>query len=285
MKEDIAPLRGEGINTMKSPWEGSDEKKPWHYKVTAAIPCADTFECTEIAVNCLRYQTERPFILIIDVGSQGDQAEKIKELHASDCEVHFIRLNGVQHPSDFPAMAMDIAFTLCRTDFMFATHADCFLRNRNFLKELMEMTLDKSPVVGYQMSPRAHNDWKGMVSHTATMFHMPTMDRIGAGWSMRRLANMYNLGSYKPSPLRPNFPDTEILINYIFRYNKIKPHLIGEEKNFERQVDENIDHIRSYTSGKMYSPPYFAQAQGWFETAKKEAMERIRQWKLDDGEY
>lgn len=74
-------------------------------------------------------------------------------------------------------------------------------------------------------------------------------------------------------------PDTEILGNYILRLNKIKPHLIGHEKNFARQKDENIDHIRSYTSGKLYSPPYYKQASEWFGAAKQEALERIESWK------
>lgn len=281
-KEDIAPLRGPGVNTTQSPWEGSDVKKPWDYKITAAIPALDTSETLEVCIELLRLQTERPYIIIIDTGSYGDQLEKIKSLQAPDVEVHCLRLNAVQHPSDFPAMAMDVAFSLCRTEFIFATHADCFLRKKTFLAEVMDMARNISPVVGYEMSPRAHNDWKGMVSHTATIYHMPVMDKIGFGWSLRRLCNMYNIRDYKPTPLRPNWPDTEILGNYILRYQKIKPHLIGHEKNFARQTDENIDHVRSYTSGKLYSPGYYQQAKEWFEKAKEEAIERIAEWRVEN---
>lgn len=279
LKEDFAPLRGVGVNTTQAPWEGSCKKKPWEYKITAAIPCTDTAETVEVCIELLRLQTERPYIMLIDTGSWGNQIERMRALQAEDCEVHFLRLNGVEHPSDFPAMAMDAAFALCRSEFIFATHADCFLRKKTFLADMMEMAKTKSPVVGYEMSERAHADWKGMVSHTATIYHMPTMDRIGFGWSLRRLCNMYNIKDYKPTPLRPNWPDTEILGNYILRYHKIKPHLIGSEQNFSRQIDENIDHIRSYTSGKLYSPPYFEKAKVWFQEAKKEALERIHLWK------
>lgn len=281
-KEDIAPLRGSGINTTQAPWEGSDKKKPWNYKITAAIPSLDTFETLEICIELLRLQTERPYIMVIDTGSRGEQLEKMRMLQAPDVEVHFLQLNAVQHPSDFPAMAMDIAFAMCRTEFIFATHADCLLRKRTFLAELLEMAQTISPVVGYEMSERAHSDWKGMVSHTATIYHMPTMDKIGFGWSLRRLCNVHNIKDYKPSPLRPNWPDTEILGNIILRYQKIKPHLIGSEQNFSRQIDENIDHIRSYTSGKLYSPTYYLQAQAWFEEAKNEALERIAVWRIED---
>ena len=256
MKEDIAPIRGDDMICLVA-WEGSEKKKPWHYNISAAIPVLDTYETLEICIELLKLQTEKPFIMIIDTGSRGEQLEKMRKLQASDLEVHFLQLNGVHHPSDFPAMAMEVAFAICRTEFIFATHADCFLRKRTFLEELMDMTKKISPVVGYEMSPRAHSDWKGMVSHTATLYHMPTMDKINFGWSLRKLCNMYNIRDYKPNPLRPNWPDTEILGNYVLRHNNIKPHLIGHEENFERQIDENIDHIRSYTSGKLYYPKYY----------------------------
>lgn len=279
----IAPLRGK--RTIEKPWEGGCFTKPWDFEVTAAIPVLDTADTVEIAIELLRLQSVRPFIIIIDTGSQGEHFKRIQELAAEDVEIHSLRLNGVMHPSDFPAMAMDVAFAVCRTDFMFATHADVFLRNRHFLEELIEMAKNVSPVVGYEMSPRAHSDWKGMVSHTATMFHMPSMDKIGFGWSQRRLCNIYNVKCYRPDPMRPNWPDTEILGNYILRKNKIQPHLIGKESNFSRQVDDNIDHCRSITAGRLYSPSYEARAEAWLKEAKEEALERIESWKQEREYY
>jgi hypothetical protein len=181
---------------------------------------------------------------------------------------------------------MDLAFSLCRTELLFATHADCFLRRRDFIEHLMTLCPSQSPVVGYEISPRCHADWHGMVSHTASMYHMPTMDRIGFGWSMRRLCNYYNIQDYRPNVARPQWPDTEILGNYILRNYKIKPHLIGSEQNFARKKDENIDHLRSYTSGKLYSPEYYDVVNKWYKEAKKEALERLRSWEQAriDGE-
>jgi len=280
MKEDIAPVRGK--TTDKTPWEGKCAVKPWDYKITAVIPVLDTPETVEICVDLLRLQTEQPYILIIDTGSQGNALERIQKLHTDDTEVHFLRLNAVQHPSDFPAIAMDLAFSLCRTEFIFATHADCFLRKRTFLEELLSMSQSISPVVGYEISPRKHKDWQGMVSHTATMYHMPTMDKIGFGWSLRRLCNLHNVGDCKPNAKRPNWPDTEILGNYILREQGIAPHLIGHEKNFSRQIDDNIDHFRSYTSSKLYNSDYYKQAKEWFEDARIEAIERIKAWRIDN---
>lgn len=281
MKNDLAPLRNK---TSKSkPWQGSDLKKPWHYPITVVIPCLETFELVETCVELLRLQTVKPFITVIDTGSSPNQLRLLQALRAEDLEVHSIALNGVRHPSDFPAIAMDLAFSMCRTQFIFATHADCFLRRRNFLEYMLDKCKD-TPVVGYEMSPRRHEDWKGMVSHTATMYHMPTMDKIGFGWSLRRLCNLYDLVDYSPSLDRPNWPDTEILGNYILRQHNIEPELIGSEENFSRQVDDNIDHFRSYTSGLLYNEMYHKQATIWYEAARAEALERIERWTKEEEE-
>lgn len=276
MKKELAPLRN--IPQWEQPWEGNCPKKPWQYRVTTAIPVLDTFEQVDICVKLLQLQTEKPYIMLIDTGSCPEQFSKIESLRSENVEVHAIRLNGVLHPSDFPAMAMDLAFSMCRTELLFATHADVFLRRQDFIEYLMTLCPNISPVVGYEISPRCHADWHGMVSHTASMYHMPTMDRIGFGWSMRRLCNYYGIQDYRPNISRPQWPDTEILGNYILRSFKIKPHLIGTENNFERKTDENIDHLRSYTSGKLYSPDYYSVVEKWYKDAKEEALERLRDW-------
>lgn len=278
----ISPLRN--TPTRLRPWEGSCIKKPWDYEITAVIPLLDTYDTVSISVELLKLQSIQPFIILIDTGSQKQELEKILELANSDIEVHSLRFNGVLHPSDYPAIAMDTAFSMCRTNYLFSTHADVFLRNRFFLEELLNKCKSHSPVVGYEVSPRAHSDWKGMVSHTATMFHMPTMDRIGYGWSLRRLCNIYQIKCHTPDPMRPNWPDTEILGNYILRKNSIEPYLIGKEENFSRQVDENIDHCRSITSGRLYSPSYAQKAETWVQSAMHEAKNRIELWEKEISE-
>lgn len=276
-KVEISPIYGD--LTVDSPWEGNCHKKPWEYKVTAVIPCLNTSETLKCCIDLLRLQTERPFITIIDTGSQEDHLRKTLDLRDEDVEVHSIALNGVMHPSDYPAMAMDLAMTLCRSKFMFATHADVFLKRRDFLEYLCNICDNDFSVVGYEMSPRAHNDWKGMVSHTATMYDMKVMDKIGFGWSLRRLCSEYGIVDYKPDPMRPSWPDTEILGNYILRRNNVLTKIIGHEENQQRTDDENIDHFRSYTSGKMYSPPHFKKTRSWFDDAILKAKKRIESWK------
>jgi len=274
---EISPIYG--MVTTDNPWEGNCDVKPWQYKVTAVIPVLNTSETLPICIELLRLQSIQPFIMVIDTGSIPDHLDRILALRAEDVEVHTIALNGVRHPSDYPAMAMDIAFSLCRSEYLFATHADCFLRKQTLLEDLIELCKIKSPAVGYELSPRAHPDWVGMLSHTASMYHMKTMDSIGFGWSLRRLCNRYNIADYRPDPMKPNWPDTEILGNYIMKEHGITPYLIGKENNQVRTVDENIDHFRSYTAGKMYSPPYYMTAHEWYLDARKQALERIENWK------
>jgi hypothetical protein len=280
---NLAPLRNTDVTL--SPWRGSCQKKPWEYKVTAVVPVIDTIDMLELCIDILRLQTERPYIIVVDTGSTKDNFEKILSLHEEDLEIHFIRLNGVIHPSDPVCMAMDLAQSLCRTEYMFATHSDCFITRRDFLEYMVGICgsedKGKFPVVGYEMSPRHHDDWKGMVSHTATMYHIRTLDQIGFGWSMRRLASMYGLESHEPHPERPNWPDTEILGNMILRQNDIPIKLIGSEENFQRNKDENIDHCRSASLGMLYSPYYEKASSEWINIAMEEARQRINNWRQD----
>lgn len=273
----VAPVRDLALS--KKPWQGPPCRKPWSYTVTAVVPVLDTIETIPTVVELLRLQTEKPFIILIDTGSTEENLATIQKMRSHDVEVHSLRVHGVRHPSDFPAMAMDLAFAICRTRYMFATHADCFLMRQNVLEELLELCRTQSPVVGHQLSPRKHDDWKWMVGHTCLMLDMFVMDEIGAGWSMRRLSRRYGLEDYAPDPMRPSWPDTEMLLNYTLREHGIDPHFTGTEENNVRNQDGYIDHCRSLTAGLLYSPNYYAKARGWAIDAIEKAKLRIADWK------
>lgn len=275
-----APTKGQ-LSEAK-PWEGPSVKKPWEYRVTACIPVLDTPDEVALVVQLLELQKERPFIQIVDTGSTPENWAKIEKLRSDSVEVHQFRFAGVQHPSDFPAVACDFAFSSCRTEFCFMTHADCFLMNRDVVGELVGLCSEAVPVVGYEISPRSHKDWVGMVSHTCSICHMKTMDRIGAGWNLRRLCHMFGLDDPSPNPLRPNWPDTELLLNYVCRSAGVETMTIGKEENFCRTLDHRIDHCRTLTAGKLYSPEYYAKASEWALDAMKQAKARIASWKADD---
>lgn len=268
-----APSGGSG----QKKWEGQQHTKPWDHPCEVVIPVLDTPDTLHYAVELLRLQTKRPYIVIIDTGSSPENHAKIEAMRAPDLEVHSLRFGGVRHPSDFPAIAMDLAMSACRSDFLFCTHADVFLRSRTVIEELLSKCNHLNPAVGYQMTPRAHPDWERMVSHTCTMLHIPTMDKIGAGWSLRRLCNNRNVG-HIPNILGNNWPDTEILINYVMWANGYKAELIGKEENHCRTLDDRIDHCRTLTAGRLYAPEYARKCQAWVDDALDAARKRISDW-------
>lgn len=284
--QPIAPVRGQ--NFRDRPWEGAWLRKPWDYSVTVAIPVCDASGAVEAIVGLLRLQTERPFIMLIDTGSTADELQALQKLAGEDIEVHSLRLNGVRHPSDFPAVAMDLAFSACRTDYLLATHADCFLTGREVVEELMQLCIAQSPVVGYEITPRSHSDWHGMVGHTLTMFHVRTMDSINASWSLRRLiANEKHpdgrAASHDISPATsPNWPDTELLINYQCRKAGIVPLIIGTEANAARTTDHRIDHCRSWASAHLYGSQsaYATKSNNWLQDGIEKARARAGEWRM-----
>lgn len=278
----IAPVSGP---FAQKGWTGPHVRKPWDYAVTVVIPVIDSPESVTAIVDILRLQTLRPFIMLIDTGSSPENLAAIQKLEAADVEVHSLRFSGVNHPSDFPAIAMDLAFSACRTRFVIATHADCFLTGRDVLNEIVEL-LKSHCVVGYELTERPHSDWRGMVGHTLTGFDIHVMDKINAGWSLRRLIAQFPHPDGMPalhniSPATsPNWPDTELLLNYQLRQNGIQPLIIGKERNAARTTDHRIDHCRSVASATLYSAgsEYHNNATGWLQDGIRKAKERVRRW-------
>lgn len=256
-------------------WDGKKlPKKPWDYRVTAAIPHLETIEPLRIAIDVLRCQTARPYIMVVDTGSSAATRAELEALRAEDVEIHFVAGHAYRHASEPVAVALDVAQALCRSEFIFHTHADCFLRRFDFLESMIARCGPDNPVLGYRMSPRdwATDQWKWMVGHTATVLHMPTINRIGATWSMQRMHTQYG---YPWKSGCGGWPDTETGFNCILRDAGVVPTFIGDDRNGERQTDENIDHVRSYAGSKIYSEKYHAKAVPWMEAAVAEARARI----------
>lgn len=261
-------------------WDGKKlSQKPWEYPITAAIPHLETIEPLRIAIEVLRCQTVRPYILIVDTGSSAATRAELEQLRAEDLEIHFVAAHAYRHASEPVAMALDVAQALCRSEFLFHTHADCFLRRFDFLADMVKRCGASNPVIGYRMSPReGTDDWRAMVSHTATILHMPTIRAIGASWSMQRM-NTHHGVPWKINGIPGGWPDTETGFGYSLRDAGITPDFIGDDINRKRQVDENIDHVRSYAGSKIYSEKYHAKAVPWMEAAVAEARARIAEAK------
>jgi hypothetical protein len=256
---------------------GRHPVKPWQFKVTVAIPHLDTLEPLKACIELLRRQTIRPYIMVIDTGSPPAVQLQLEQLRDVDLEIHYINGHAYVHSSEPVTVALDVAHTLCRTEHLFHTHADCFLRRRDFLEFMARITDANNPVAGYRMSPRdwATTEWEWMVGHSALMLYMPSILRAGVTWSFQRIFHAYGY-QFKN---QGGWPDTETGFNHGLREAGIKPLFIGYEQNFVREMDENRDHVRSYCGGKIYgSENYNVPCAEWMIDALKDAAQRISAW-------
>ena len=266
-------------------YEGICRKKPWEYQVSVSLPVLDHFEQLEVCVELLRLQTVKPYIMIVDTGSDEECWQKVQNMRAEDVEVHCIRANGEQHASDLVAWAVDLNFSMCRTPYMFTTHTDCFLRRRDVLEYFIrEMDGGEFAAVGYQISPRYHKDWESHFGHTAAMFHMPTMFKYGITWSLCRLKQLYGLGDWQNGGSSPTWPDTETCMNTLMKAYRLKTKFLGKEENFRRNIDAYIDHVRSLTCSGLFNKTFHHNCLEWWVDAKREAEERIALWRLEVAE-
>ena len=271
-----APVRG-GM-PVEHPWQGTYAPKPWEFACEIAIPVIDCHDCITEVAALWRLQTIKPHIVLIDTGSTPENLAKLEAMRGPDLEIHSLRMHATRHPSDFPAIAMDLAFSLCRTDKLVATHSDVFPRRRDVLEELLGLCGPDKPAVGYQMTPRNRPGWKKVVTHSLACFYMPTMDGIGAGWSLRRACRRKGVLHTHYVEELGNLLDTELALSLRLESYGIAPHFIGTEQNWEQTLDDRIRHVRSLPGSRLYSPAHQAKAEGWLVDALEEARTNIELW-------
>jgi len=246
--ELVAPMARTKETSATKIWEGSCDKKPWDYKATAVIPHLDSPDLLRLCVTFLRRQTVRPFIVVVDTGSRESVLPVVNSMRAQDLEVQSIACNGVTHPSELVSYAMDVGQAVCRTEWLWSVHSDCFVHSPTALEELLALgDSGRTPILGYQSVPRPGSDWwRGYVSHTCSLFHLPTVDSLGGTWSMRRLRTL--AGSFWPAQDLAERLDTEVLINETFRRAGVAPLILGEETADGVERDERRVHLRAATA-------------------------------------
>jgi len=259
-------------------WQGKLKKKPWHYTITAAIPCLDQARETGLVIELLRLQTCRPYMILVDTGSSPRELAKLEKLRADDCELHLLRRNAQQHPCDSIASAMDLAFSIADTPYVFTTHQDCFPRSRHLLQHLMD-NIHGLAAIGYRISPRLYQGWETQLGHTATLWSIAEYDRLGATWSLRRAAAILGQGRPANDTHALWQVDTEAAINAVFAQRAAHTAFIGFEENWVRTRDDFIDHPRSLACTRLYFPAQYDKQRALADDAIREATERIRQWR------
>lgn len=257
------------------PWAGCLVKRPWQYSTTVAIPHIQTPDVLEWVIALWQKSTIQPYILVIDTGSDAAACEKLERLRADNVEIHYVRSHGYEHPSMPVTVAMDLAFALCQTPYLLATHSDVFPRSRTIIEEYKGWVRDGFAAVGYEMSPRPGTDkWQGLLSHTLTMYDMAVMRRHCITWSLQRYFQTH------PKDEVPGWPDTESGIGELLRRHHLPVKLVGRDQNICRQVDERIDHARSYTGSILYcrGTSQLETARRQMHEALMEAQERLQRW-------
>jgi hypothetical protein len=295
----LAPLRvdhdGNPVPVSARPWEGIAPRKPWEYRVVAGIVHLDQFEMLRCVIETLRLQTERPFIHVVDTGSNLDNRYKLHslELACDDVRVDYLHPRGWSQTSAPVSTAMDLIFASVDygVEYCYSTHVDCFLRSRKYLSYLVQKCDAMTPVVGYRMSPRKMTDlWRVIPSHTATMFFMPTMRKIRACWSMHYAAQRLGLS---PEVFRNvgGWPDTESALGLILHDCGIKPReldeplrsepswlCLGEEKNDPYDTPW-LRHERSFTSQALYAREYAERRKESIKRTLDQTWARIETWR------
>jgi hypothetical protein len=274
----VAPLGTAGI---PKPWEGRSAKKPWDFKATAIVPHLNTLELLEALVDLLRLQSQAPYLVIVDSGSPHSVCERLESLRSDDLEVHYLRGNAYTHSSEPVCVALDFGMSRVNTELIFLTHTDCFPMRQDALAWLGDQCSAATPVVGWEMSERswATSEWQGLVSHTFTMLHAPTMRRIGATWHMQNGRDHYG---FSRDYAINGWPDTETGFAVALAKAGIRPKLLGQEENYKRQTTEWWDHARSITGSKLYVGKGTADHVRYESSASaalQDAIARARVWK------
>ncbi len=257
------------------------------FKVTVAIPHLDTLEPLKMVIALMRKQSVKPYIVVVDTGSPPHVCKQLCKLRAPDLEVQEIKVHSLSHSSEPVTIALDVAHAVCRTKYLFHTHTDCFPRRRDLLESWMRICNSNTPVVGYRMSPRdwvkgkGAGEWKWMVGHTATMLYMPSIHRSGATWSMQRMRDAFR---FSLEQVEGGWPDTETGFNHCLRQAGIVPYFEGDDENYTRYVDRNIDHVRSFAGSKIYATQFYAdKAKQWMKDALAEGEARLKEWAIFDS--
>lgn len=283
----LAPLRG--VDPHRRPWEGSCNRRPWQYRVTAVIPHVDRPELLAAVVETLRAQSERPYILAVDCGSTDAHRDAVLALEAEDLEVMLLRPRAWRYTSEPVTCAMDMAFARCETELLYGTHVDVFLKRPDYLEWLASQCDAQTPVVGYQMSPRKGTEgWRTVTSHTASMYHMPTARKLGVTWSLQRAVEMLGM---LPDDVGNGWPDTETAPALVYAAAGVGVRwaddsmsdgpsvlMVGTEPN-DPYEDANLVHVRSATSMGLYWPGQAATREEMLVREIAASHARVAEWR------
>lgn len=257
------------------PWEGESCVKPRNFRSTVCIPCRDTPEQVFTAVKMWRMQTVPPFIMVIDTGSKPENLLNFKSIAGDDLEVHHLSPNGMNHPSDLPAVACDLAVSMCRTRHLILTHSDVFPRRQDLVERLIDYP---EPVVGYGLSgPRPYPVGEKWVDHCLLRLDLGKIGDKDLCFSQRRICQIKKIPH---GEVRNWMPDTTIMFNTCLDRQNIEVRLIGRDRLHEDYFDDNISHVKNLTNSQNNEVSERRKAHVVSKNHMIEAEKMISSWKV-----
>lgn len=255
--------------------------------VTINLPHHSTPELLEATLPLWLAQTVPTVIDVVDTGSTRAVIDRVRTIchrmnheHGERVRLHTIAPRTWRHMAEPVAIACEFSQLFADSERILFSHVDVFPRRRDLVEWLATQCTAEQPVVGYEISSRDHVQgrvaqlWRGMVGHTLTMTHAPTLRWHGITWDFERGISEFGL-----SPEDARNWDTEITFNLALQAAGITPLLVGHDENYTHKVDQWHGHARSYPSATIFGADHAAKAAPWVAQEIHEAQERLQQWK------
>lgn len=261
-------------------------------RVTVNLPHRGTASLVESVLPLWLHQSVPVVVDVVDTGSDPSTIGQLQDTVArhEGSRLHTISPRAWKHPSESIALACDFSLMYAETEYVLYSHVDVFPHSRHLVHWLMDQCSAECPVVGYEISPRDHvvgylskvrkdngkREWKGMVGHSLTMVHLPTI-RAYRGLCWRYDEHFLKEFAY----LEPHeFAgwDTEVSFNLWLRYYGVEPKIVGHDRNMEHFVDRWHGHARSYPGSLLFNHPHLAAACQWADVEVRQAATRLVQW-------
>lgn len=256
-------------NRRANPWTASQPAPPQKPTTTIIIPTASDSPTLMSVVDSHHRQTEPHATIIVDTTPGETEPNYWIEDTPLAKRPRFMAIRPLDNQPICSVIteAIDAAIAIATTKWIFLTHDDVWLKRENFLTELVALaTTEHVPVVGYEMSPRDHvtEEWKGMVSHTATLLHRETINRLQLRWNFTDALN-----ATPEAERNKGWPDTETNFGRNLKIWSITPRWIGHETNEQHFEDHNIVHRRSLTSHRTHAGLGLISDQPWIDRQVK----------------
>lgn len=252
--------------------------------VVVNLPHRGTPELLDTVLPLWLGQSVPVAVDVVDTGSSWSQRLKIEHLcdeHRNKARLHTIAPRPWMHPSEPIAMACELSQMYAETDYLLFSHVDVFPHSRHLVRWLMDQCSANCPVVGYEISPRdsvagwLRNNWQGMVGHSLTMVHLPTIRTASIRWPYNE-PDLRQVFKWDMSELAGW--DTEVSFNLWLKLYGIKPKIVGHDQNREHLVDQWHGHARSYPGSLLFGHPHLQEARKWIDLEVQQARNRLKTW-------